>query len=301
MPRALIALILLVMCAQNAFAGAWTLPKYKVWGENYMKWDYAKETYDANWKRGQAGRGSDGRNWGFTMVPRLEYGVADWANFIWRMPYKQYYYKEYGRPPAWGTFVYKNHGITSVDIGGKIRIFEKPFVLSVQELTWINVNGYGIYHGSDAGPFYNQPGLGDGEDTVDLRVIASKKWDVGMSFIKEGFKLPVYLSGETGYQWKNRNVCDAWVYFIEGGFWPINWLLLKSELDGYKSHDGTGSRAEKAYGILRFGFVWEVFGGDSILRKGNKLFNLEFDYGMTIWGKNTTAYDEYVFKVQAQF
>ena len=98
----------------------------------------------------------------------------------------------------------------------------------------------------------------------------------------------------------NRHVCGGWVYFMEGGFWPRPWLLLKSELDGYKSNDGTGSLGEKAYGILRFGGAWQIF-GDSTLRQGDKMFNLEFTYGMTIWGKNTTAYDEFVLKVQTQF
>ena len=68
----------------------------------------------------------------------------------------------------------------------------------------------------------------------------------------------------------------------------------------YKTQDGTGEY-EQSYGIWRAGAVWQIFGGDSVLRQGDKLFNLEFDYGMTIWGKNTTAYQEFTMKVQTQF
>jgi hypothetical protein len=290
-----LSILVSIFATEMAFAGAWTTPKGKVWGEYYMKWDYATDGYDDKWNRSELANG--GRNWGFTMAPRIDYGIADGINSITRLVYKQYNYKEYTRPSAWGTYVYKNHGLTSVDLGGKIRIIDKPCVVSIQEITMINP-GYDYYYGSDNGPFYAIPDIGDGATcSEDLRIIVSKAWTAPLS---DTYKLPMYASGETGYLFNNHGVCGGWVYFLEGGCWPRPWLLLKTELDGYKSNDGTGSRGEKAYGILRFGGAWQIF-GDSTLRQGDKIFNLEFTYGMTIYGKNTTAYDEYVLKVQTQF
>ncbi|MCX5686136.1 MAG: hypothetical protein NTW09_01545, partial [Candidatus Omnitrophica bacterium] len=88
-------------------------------------------------------------------------------------------------------------------------------------------------------------------------------------------------------------------YFFECGFWPSSYFLVKTEIDGYTFHGGTGSIKE-SYGIWRIGGVWQVF-GDSVLREGNKMFNIEFQYGMTVWGTNTNAAQEWVLKVQTQF
>ena len=114
------------------------------------------------------------------------------------------------------------------------------------------------------------------------------------------YNLPAYFGAETGYRWRTGPVCNDIPYLFECGVWPVKWLLLKSEIDGYHTHPGTGSIKE-SYGIWRIGGVWEVFGGDSTLRQGNKMFNIEFQYGRTLWGKNTTAYDEFILKVATQF
>lgn len=305
-----ILLFLSFLCAQYAFAGAWTLPKYKVWGEWYQKFEYAKEEYTSNWKRQQMGAGKDARNWGFTMEPKLEYGITDSWTFMTSLQYKQYEYKEYGRPDYWPAtpgnlaFARKNHGLAYVMVGSRVRLIDKPVIVSVQGREFMYVGGYGIDHG-DNGYNENIPGIGYGNNSFDLRGIVSKQWDVkmpiDMPFYQGEFKLPMYASAESGYVFNNRHVCNGWVYFTEYGFWPVPWLLLKTELDGYKSHDGTGSINEQAYGIWRVGARWHIFEGDAYLRQGKKAFDIEFQYGMYLWGKNATAYNEFVLKVDAQF
>lgn len=294
---------------ENVFAGAWTVPKYKVWGEYYMKWSTAKDSYNAEWKRTstQSSGVKNFRDNIFTMEPKLEYGVTDWLTALASIEYKQAIYKEYQKPvaPFYAEgYTVKNHGVTAVRVGGRWRLMDAPFVLSTQTKVSI-YPGYGINHGEtySDGPFYNiddranQPGIGYGNDSVEQRVLIGKAYTIP---ITSTYKLPVYGGAEFGYKWNNRTVANGYVWFLEGGFWPVPWLLIKTELDAYKTHDGTG-KFEEAYGIWRIGGVWQVFGGDSILRQGNKLFNLEFDYGMTIWGKNTAAYQEFIFKVATQF
>ncbi len=287
-------LLISVMTIQNAFAGAWTVPKYKVWGEYYMKWDYGKEEFLSDGKKRKLTDRKDARSWEFVMEPKLEYGITDWLNFQFGLEYKEGHYKEYGRAPSDGPFARKNHGITNVKLGGKWRFLENPVVLSAQGKVFI-YPGYGNYHGDDP-RFTNQPSIGKGDDAFELRGLIGKQFNLP---ITKKFSLPCYVGAETGYRWRTRHVASDIPYFVEGGFWPAPWFLVKSEVDGYKSNPGTGSIKE-SYGIWRIGGVWQVF-GDSVLRQGNKLFNIEFDYGMTLWGKNTTAYQEWTLKADTQF
>ena len=278
---------------EMAHAGAWTVPKYKVYTEYYMKWDYGKSAYNADGKERQIG--CDGRSWEFVQEPKLEYGLTDWFTAMTSFTYKESFYKEYGRPASWGSYAQKNNGVTDVKVGARIRWFKVPVVFSTQTRVAI-YGGYGVDHGDDPA-FNSQPGLGYGDDWVEERVLMGKVFSLPLP---KGYKLPCYWGAETGYRWRNSSVCGDVPYFVEGGFWPCNWLLIKSELDGYTENGGTGSIKE-SYGIWRIGYVWQVFGGDSVLRQGNKLFNIEMQYGMTVYGKNTTKYQEWVVKVQTQF
>jgi len=284
-----------LMGIEAAFAGAWTVPKDHVWAEYYMKWNYSKDTYNESGDFTSNGNHvKNFRSQEFVMEPKIEFGITDYLNFLYSMEYKEAHYKEYDRPDSWGPFARKNNGLTNIKIGGKWRFLEKPLVMSLQGKVFI-YPGYGIYHGDD--PAYtNQPSIGYGDDAFELR------WLMGQSFqfpITSKMKLPVYWGAETGYRWRTRHVCNDIPYFVECGFWPSAYFLVKTELDGYKCHAGTGSIKE-SYGIWRIGGVWQVF-GDSVLREGGKMFNIEFQYGMTVWGKNTNRAQEWVLKVQTQF
>lgn len=289
-----------LICVQNAFAGAWTVPKYKVWAEYYMKWNWSKDSYNESGKYTSDGDNvKNFRSWEYVMEPKLEYGLTDYLNFLYSMEYKEGHYKEYDRPESWGPYTKKNNGLTNIKIGGKWRFLEKPIVQSLQFRSFI-YPGYGNYrseaaaNGADGYP--HQPSIGRGDDAYEVR------WLMGHSFkfpLRRNFQLPMYWGAETGYRWRTRHVCNDIPYFFECGFWPASWLLVKTEIDGYKCHGGTGSIKEN-YGIWRIGGVWQVF-GDSTLREGNKLFNIEFQYGMTLWGKNTNRAQELVLKVQTQF
>lgn len=299
MKKYIISLGLAVICVsllyvEEASAGAWMVPKYKVWGEYYMKWDYAKDEFNAERKRKGLGGDQDARSWEFVQEPKIEYGINDWSNLLFSMEYKEAHYKEYDRPASWGAYSHKHHGITNVKVGGKVNLMKEPFVLSAQGKVFI-YPGYGIDHGDD--PSYsNQPSIGYGDDAFELRALIGKTFDIPFT---EEFKLPCYVGAETGYRWRTNHVCNDIPYFLEGGFWPIKTILIKSEIDGYHVHAGTGS-IKTDYGVWRIGGVYQVF-GDSVLREGDKMFNIEFQYGMTLWGKNTAAYEEWILKVQTQF
>lgn len=290
--------ILLSLClVEKAFCGAWTVPKYKMWGEYYMKWNYAKDVFGPNAKLKSTGNNvKNFRSWEFVQEPKIEYGITDYLNFMGSIEYKEGHYKEYDRPNNWdhGAFSRKNNGISNIKLGGKWRFLETPAVMSLQGRFFI-YPGYGNYHGDDRA-YRNQPSIGYGDDAFEIRYLIGKTFKFPWT---TKLILPCYVGAETGYRWRNRHVCNDIPYFIEGGVWLQPWFLLKSEIDGYRYHPGTGSIKE-SYGIWRIGGVWQIF-GDSTLRAGKELFNIEFQYGITVWGVNTNAAQEWVLKIQTQF
>lgn len=295
MKKIILSLILFVVMAcfflQNAFAGAWTVSKNKIWGEQYFKWHWAREDFDDD--RAGDEKKNDGQAWGWVMEPKFEYGIRNWLNLLCAVEYKESKYKEYDRPASWGAFRRKNHGISSLKVGGKLRFIEEPVVLSGQLKVFI-YPGYGNYHGDD--PAYrNQPSIGDGDDAVEFRVLAGKRFKLPVG---ENKLLQCYAGAESGYRARNRDVCNDIPFFVEGGIWPYKWLLLKSEVDGYITLDGTGSIA-KEYAVGRIGPVFQILAGNPITKEG-KQFNLELQYGHTFWGRNTSKDHEIVLKIQFQ-
>jgi hypothetical protein len=238
------------------------------------------------------------------MSPKLEYGLTDWLTLMGGVEYKEAWYKEYSRPASWGTYVRKNHGLTTVEVGARARLLKKPFVLSGQIKGYINtLRGYDLND--------REPGISDGDDSLELRGLIGKKWDT---------KIPFYFGFESGYRWHNRDVPNSIPVFGEFGFWPLDWLLIKTEIDCYFSHSGTGD-LNKDYAIWRIGPVIELLDflypdkksegpggpggpagtlGNDVTRKGQS-FNIGVQYGNTFWGRNTEGSQEIVMKVSFQY
>ncbi len=303
-------MISFIIMPQLAFGSAWTMPKNSIWAEYYMKANWAKNDYsDDDLHR----KTRDARTWGWAMTPKVEYGLTDWFTILGNMEYKEGHYKEYARPPGWGPYSVKNHGLTTVSVGGRFRVLKDPVVLSGQ-IKGIFYTGYAQNSDGDPGERGEKPDLSDRNDSLELKALAGKLFDT---------KIPFYLGMETGYIFNNRDVSNAVPLLAEAGFWPFKWLLIKSEIDGYWAHDATG-HTEKKYAILRIGPVFslteiyniltsffsdgptsfEGVGLDYITKNRTKKeleVNVEVQYGNTIWGKNVSDDQEVVLKVSAQF
>ena len=309
--RKIIAILLIacILAPQLAFAGAWTLPKGDVWMQWTTKWNWAKEQYI--WNKHVARYPRDGRAWGWSMIPEIHYGATDWLDFMYKMEYKESHYKEYARPAwdspqqtGWGTYSVKNHGLVTFEPAVRIRLLKEPLVISTQ-FWWLIWND--LYEGFPLQDVSEQPGLSDRTNSFDMRILLGKKWDT---------KIPFYMGFETGYRWNTRNICNQIPVFYEAGFWPLKWLLIKTELDCLLSHEGMNDNAlEKSYSIWRIGpsiqllTIYQLLKGEDVTSKqftsdvtrATKSFNLECQYGNTFAGKNTAASQEVVIKVSAQF
>jgi len=293
--------ILLIACfalPQLAFAGAWTLPRNNVWTEYYMKWEWAKEDYGPDHDKRRYVR--DARGWGWSMNPKAEYGVTDWLTLLGGVEYKEGKYKEYARPPGWGPYSVKNHAVTEAQAGARIRLIKEPVVASVQVKGFI----YTGYVDDDPNDFRQEnPGLSTRCDSLEIRGLVGKKFDTA---------IPFYVGAESGYRFRNRDVCNDIPFFAEIGFWPLTWLLIKTEVDGYWCHDETGN-IESEYAIWRIGPTFQLLDlyaaitgkemkglGNDVTRAGRSL-DLGVQYGNTFWGRNSAANQEVVLKLSMQF
>lgn len=300
--KKIIALIILAcfLLPQFAFAGAWTLPRGDVWAEYTIKSNWAKSAYDSDWNRKRFERNA--RSWGWNQAGKIEYGLLDWITLLAGCEWKESTWKEKDRPVDWNSYSHTSNGMTTGEVGTRIRFIKDPLIVSGQ-VKYIFYTGCG----------YNEvPSLSDGADAWEFRLMAGKLFEPTVF----GSKLPTYLAGEIGYGFKNRGVANYVPFLVEGGFWPTKWLLIKTELDGYWGHDGTG-RDEKDYVIWRIGPVFQLLdiyeeitgksanaptgpAGSNITRDNNSL-NLEVQYGNMIWGRNVSATQEVVLKISTQF
>ena len=298
-----VLVLLLIACfivPQIAFGGAWTLPRNNTWFEWYMKANWAKYDYDTDCSPTK--KNNDARSWGWSMIPKAEYGVTDWFTLLGGLEYKEGKYKEYARNPAWNPYSVKNHAVTEVQVGGRVRLLEEPVVFSVQVKGFI----YTGYVENDPDWVQEYPGLSDRCDMLEIRALVGKFFNT---------RVPCYFGAETGYRFKNRGVANDVPFFVEGGFWPLKWLLIKSEVDGYWLSPDSNRRMKKGYAIWRIGPVIQLLtiyhmltGVDvtskeytSDVTKEGYSFNVETQYGYTIWGANTSLDQEVVLKISAQF
>lgn len=305
----------LVLCCfalpELAFAGAWTLPKGDVWAQYQMKWFYAKKHFSPGSKLARLPR--DARSWGWAMIPEVHYGATDWLDILFSMEYKEAKYKEYARPDSpgmrWGPYSVKNHGLVTIEPGVKVRFLKEPMVLSGQFVYSIWNKHYEAKSLSEEDGRAEAPGLSDRTNFWEIRALAGKKWDT---------EVPFYMGLEYGYRNNTRNIEDQMPLFYEIGFWPLQFLLVKTELDfmfGLKNTNKGDPMLRKSWGIWRIGpsielmTLYDILKGVDVTAEGytapvtrtGKSLNFEVQYGNTFWGMNTAASQEVVIKVSTQF
>ena len=290
-----ILLFLAIACIslpQIAFSGAWTLPEKDIWAEFSTKANWAKDDYDGACDEHRKTRNA--RSWGWSMNGKAEYGVLDWITLLAGVEYKESKYKEYTRNnkpgERWGTYSVKNHGLTMAEVGVRVNFLREPLVVSAQAkgLFTLQEIHKQLENVSEA------PSLGDRTNAYELRVLISQKYD-------NVLPLPFYFGIESGYRFNVHNIYDHIPLFGEIGFWPTNWLLIKTEIDSmFAASRDTKDRMRKEYAIWRIGPVFHLLGNTDVTRDSASL-NLEFQYGYTFWGRNSSADQEVIGKLSGQY
>ena len=272
------ALLLLVfLLAENAFAGAWTIPQFKLWTEQYAKLSWSDK--DFNEESRVVNKNNDGKSWSWEIEPKFEFGFTDWLTGIFSFTYTEAHYKEYDRPAAWGPYSVMNNGVKDVKYGVRCRLLKEPIVTSLQ----FKIYQYTGYDNPSAGTVEGQPMLGRGDDAFEVRGQVGKTFNIPFT---EDLNLPCYAGLETGWRLRNRDVANDFPFFVEAGFWPFRWLLLKGEIDGYAGQSGTG--VVQSYAIWRAGVVFHLLSTTQQNRDKN-LINVELQYGRTFWAKGGSA------------
>ncbi len=289
-----------------AFAGAWTVGRGNIWLEQTAKYSWAKWDYDEN--RHMRRKGNNARSWGWSHTSKAEYGLLDWLTILGGVEYKLGRYTEYDRPVPWGDYDVSNNAFTSAECGVRIRHLKEPVVLSTQIKGYLYLDGKGYRDPIPASPSHpsaDRPPLTDGSNALEIRSMVGKIFDE---------QIPFYYGFEAGYRFRNKHACNEVPLFAEMGVWPVRWLLIKSEIDVVLCHDGTGD-FEKDYAIWRAGpiiyllDIYHMLKGidisskeykDNITKKGRSI-NVEFQYGWTFWGRNTSADRELIVKVSTEF
>lgn len=291
-----------------AHGGAWTLPENSIWMEQTSKHTWAKNDFKSDGGVHRKGDWTDpdtgenitqgGKTWIWSSITQAEYGIKDWLTALGGFEYKDGNYKEYNKPfdPPDDHFSVSNQAFTNMELGLRGRIMEEPVVLSAQ-IT-------GIWYLGGKGVEEESMQLADGNDTLELRALAGKMWDEAV--------IPFYLGAEAGYRLNNRGIQNRIPLFAEVGLWPLEWLMVKNDLDIVLGHKGTGS-ADKSWLIWRAGptiqllDLWATITGrertrrtSGVLREDRSL-DLSIQYGRTLWGENTAKDQEITVQLATQF
>lgn len=147
----------LLALATPAWAGAWTVPRHRLYAEYYYRYLGSKKTFDARGdtsRRTKTALFSDIRNeW------KLEYGLTNWFNLLASVPYQSSHYRD-------DNVDLLNAGVGDIWLRTKFRLLQEPPLVSSVQFSWKI-------------PAYDpkiSPGLGDGQFDFESRLLLSKSF-----------------------------------------------------------------------------------------------------------------------------
>ena len=247
-----IALPLLLLTSQTAFAGAWTLPE----GKSYHKVAGNFFTADENFGQDPAGFGEFTD---YTLNYYGEFGLTDKLTFITQLPIRR------SESEAFGSTV-SNTGVGDVDLGLRYNFLSSDWVVSGQFL----YKAPFLYDENDALP------LGNGQSDFEFRL------QLGRSLHPYG-----YFGLEVGYRFRDDDPSDEIRYLAEYGFDLNENIYLRTKLDVIQAVDSTDIQLSatgnpnfpNAFDLGRIeGSIGYKFGGRSAV---------EFTFTESLFGENS--------------
>lgn len=286
----LIAFALVVtMLPANSYAGPWTVNKGKVWMEVFTRYFHSNHYFDSDGRKDRWDSG--GCSGIYDIEAKMEYGATDNFSILVGIPYTWSEWKN-----EYGTL--KNEGFKMSYIGGRYMFMKVPVVTALQFKAYFSPRDNG-----------KNPQLCEYGQAYAFRVLAGQSW-------YDGNGNQFYVSGETGFLARtNSKYANIFPVFVEGGYAPFDWLMLKGEIDCSISCRGTG-QVKDTY-TWRAGPIINMVGeGFSSIEKGENEpeddfnLNLELQYGQTFAGRGdpeipeadkVSAAQEFILKIQSLF
>ncbi|MFQ5606218.1 MAG: hypothetical protein ACE5HS_23345 [bacterium] len=156
----------------------------------------------------------------FAVTAYLEYGLFENLTIVAKLPFKIQTSKrtEIIREALLARIVtVHTEGLSNLSLFGRLALFEKPLVLSVQ-------SGVKIPLGFETAPANDGPPL----DTGDT------DFEANLQMGKSLYPLPAYVTASVGYKYRTGALHDQVLFTAEAGY-TLGRFLLKINYDGLKS------------------------------------------------------------------
>jgi protein XagA len=255
--------------SSECLAGAWTMPKGKMYDRFAVNYYFAEKEFNEDRERKEFA--NNGEFTDFNLNNYIEYGLTDRLTII-----NSLYYKWIKKEDDDGED--KTNGLGDVDIAVKYKLAEGSLgVFSTQLLVKIP----GPYDGDDSLP------LGNDQLDIEARML------YGRSLYPH---IPGYCNVEFGYRWRDDDPSDELRYLIEVGVDITSHLYGRIKLDGtYSTNNGEdvdSSGNPRASNNFDLGKLDMAIGYK--LPKG---WGLEIGYIPEMYGRNTSTGATYSFAV----
>ncbi len=211
------------------------------------------------WDNAQFNDGRDRKKWDFSgkykeymAQLKIEYGLTDTDTVLLYTTAKEATWKDDFKSST-------RKGFTKVEPGIKHQLFAEPFICTLQLKP-----KFPLHYSEQA-----TPALDKHQIDVETRILTAQPWP----------KLPGYTKFELGFRYRAEEPSNEIPYYFEFGYNLTPNLILKTSLDG-QTAVGAGTKEDWLKGTL-----------GPIFKIGN-LFNIEFGYGNTFAGRNTSAAQE---------
>lgn len=242
--------------------GAWTLAEGQLYTELYTKYYWHNHQFDAKGKKKRWDY--DGKGNEIRTELKLEYGLNDEITLLLYTVAKEAHWKDSFKSCTQRGFVEMWPGL-------KYRLFEDPFICTLQ--------------GRVKFPFdYSElavPALGTHQIDAELKILTAQPWP----------KLPGYTKFETGFRARNEEPSNEIPYFFEFGYNLAPWLTFKTTLDGNEGLAPQASGTDEDWIKYTVGPIFRI----------SDIINMEFSFGHTFEGKNTSAAKEVICSISRQW
>lgn len=183
---------------------------------------------------------------------KLEYGLTDSDTLLFSTVAKEAHWKDNFRSST-------RKGFTEIKPGIKHLLFTEPFIGSLQ----LKVKFPLHYSEQDV------PALSTHQIDVETKFLTAQPWP----------KLPGYTKFESGFRFRAEEQGNEIPYFSELGYNLTESAILKTTIDGQV---GVGAGRNEDWTKYTIGPIF----------KFKDLFNVEFGYGHTFAGRNSSAAKE---------